>query len=154
MAKAKILIVEDEISIRTYLQKCLERAGHDVVGVASTAEGAVAEAERATPDLVLMDIGLQGEIDGVEAARRIRFQLNIPVVYLTGAADEKTLERAKVTEPLGYLLKPFKKQELLTTMATALYQGIVKISCRLDARSRVSLSSGRRPGDNGAPVIR
>jgi len=122
MAKAKILIVEDEISIGTYLQKCLERAGHDVVGVASTAEGAVAEAERTTPDLVLMDIGLRGEIDGVEAARRIRFQLNIPVVYLTGAADEKTLERAKVTEPFGYLLKPFKERELLTTIATALYQ--------------------------------
>jgi len=122
MAKTKILIVEDEIRIGTYLQRCLERAGYDVIGVASTAESAVAEAERATPDLVLMDIGLWGEIDGVEAARRIRFQFNIPVVYLTGAADEKTLERAKVTEPLGYLLKPFKKQDLLTTIATALYQ--------------------------------
>lgn len=122
MAMTKILIVEDEICVGTYLQRCLEGAGHNVVGIASTAEGAVSEAERATPDLVLMDIGLQGEIDGVEAARRIRLQFDIPVVYLTGAADEKTLERAKVTEPFGYLLKPFNKRELLTTIATAVYQ--------------------------------
>ncbi|MBZ5495707.1 MAG: PAS domain S-box protein [Acidobacteriia bacterium] len=122
MTKAKILIVEDDSVVGVYIQKCLEKAGFVVVAVVSSAEQAVAAARSETPDLALMDITLPGDMDGVEAARQIRFQLNIPVVYLTGSADEKTLERAKVAEPLGYLLKPFNERELQTTIESALHQ--------------------------------
>ena len=122
MANAKILIVEDEPEVRIYIQRCLERSGHEVVGAVPSAHEALITARAENPDLVLMDIALQGDMDGVGAAAHMRFDLNIPVLFLTSSADEHTLERAKRTEPIGYLLKPFNPQVLQTTIESALYQ--------------------------------
>ncbi len=122
MAKAKILVVEDELDLGGIIQKCLEHSGFEVTGLTPTGVGALEMARASSPDLVLMDIALVGEMDGVEAAAKLRFDLNIPVIYLTGLSDEDTLERAKKTEPIGYLLKPFEPQVLLTTIESSLHQ--------------------------------
>lgn len=117
---AGILIVEDERVAAWNLQAALERFGYTVVGNVASGEKAVGLAETLKPDLVLMDIRLQGEIDGIEAAARIRNQFQIPIVYLTAYANDQTLERAIATDPYGYLIKPFKRTELHTTITTAL----------------------------------
>ncbi|MBD2776631.1 diguanylate cyclase domain-containing protein [Iningainema tapete] len=117
---ADILIVEDERVAAWNIQAALERFGYQVVGNVASGEKAVGLAEILKPDLVLMDIRLPGEIDGIEAAKRIRNQFYIPVVYLTAYADDQTLERAIATDPYGYLIKPFKRIELHTIITTAL----------------------------------
>jgi len=122
MTKAKILVVEDENIVAKHIQNRLQSLGYAVVSVASSGEEAIEKAEAARPDLVLMDIMLRGEIDGVKAAEQIRDRLNIPVVYLTSFADDGTLQRAKVTEPFGYILKPFEVRELHSTIEMALYK--------------------------------
>jgi PAS domain S-box-containing protein len=122
MAKANILIVEDETIVAKYIQKWLRSLGYLVPDVVSSGEEAVVKAEETRPDLVLMDIVLKGGMDGVEAARKIRAHLNIPIVFLTAYADENTLERAKITEPFGYILKPFEERELHSTIEMALYK--------------------------------
>ena len=116
----QILIVEDEYIIAANLQENLETLGYDVLGIASSATEAIATAGALRPDLVLMDIRLQGEMDGVEAADQIWTQLQIPVIYITGNSDKITLDRAKVTCPFGYILKPAKSKELYMAIETAL----------------------------------
>ncbi|PZV12025.1 MAG: hybrid sensor histidine kinase/response regulator [Leptolyngbya sp.] len=116
----QILIVEDEYVIAANLQENLETLGYDVVGIASSATEAIETAGAVRPDLVLMDIRLQGEMDGVQAAEQIWTQLQIPVVYVTGNSDKSTLDRAKVTCPFGYILKPVKSKELYVAIETAL----------------------------------
>ncbi len=121
MPKARILIVEDELDVGAYIRKCLTRAGFDVTGLVPTALEALASARETPPDLVLMDIGLPGDMDGVQAAARIRSDQGIPVIFLTSSTDEVTLERAKETEPIGYLTKPFDPQTLQTTIDSSLH---------------------------------
>ena len=99
----------------------LQKLGYAVPGVAFSGDEAVKKAESMQPDLVLMDIVLEGKMDGVESASIIRYRFDIPVVYLTAYSDKKTLERAKVTEPFGYILKPFKDRDLYTIIEMALY---------------------------------
>ncbi|MBT4097008.1 MAG: response regulator [Gemmatimonadetes bacterium] len=118
----QILVVEDEPIVALDLQQRLERMGYRVPHVVATGEAAIATASRESPQLVLMDISLEGAMDGVEAAEQITTQLRIPVVYLTAFSNDRTLERAKVTEPYGYLLKPFEERELQTTIEVALYK--------------------------------
>lgn len=120
MTSTKILIVEDEGIVAKDLQNRLKKFGYCVPAVAASGEQAINKAAELCPDLVLMDIRLKGDIDGIEAAQEIYTRFNIPVIYLTAYADDSTLERAKVTEPLGYLLKPFKERELYTTIEIAL----------------------------------
>jgi len=120
MTKAKIFVVEDESIVSLEIQSRLKRLGYGVAAAVDTAEEAVEMTDRLKPDLVLMDIQLKGRMDGVEAAGQIRDHLNIPVVYLTAYADEATLRRAKVTEPFGYILKPFEERELYKTIEMAL----------------------------------
>jgi two-component system phosphate regulon sensor histidine kinase PhoR len=122
MEQARILIVEDESIVALDLQTSLGGLGYDVLLSVSSGEEAIASAERTHPDLILMDIMLDGEMDGIEAAGQIRKQFGIPVVFLTAYADEDTLRRAKITEPFGYLLKPFEERELHTTIEMALYK--------------------------------
>jgi CheY-like chemotaxis protein len=122
MTKAKILVVEDEGIVALNIQSDLESRGYDVPVVVASGEEAVKEAERTRPDLVLMDITLSGDMDGVEAATQIRAHLDIPVVYLTAFADDKTLQRAKIAEPYGYILKPFDERELHTTIEITLHK--------------------------------
>jgi two-component system, cell cycle sensor histidine kinase and response regulator CckA len=96
--------------------------GYQVPAMARSAEEALYLAEAAQPDLVLMDIVLNGRMDGIEASAELRERADIPVVYLTAHADEATLRRAKVTEPYGYLIKPYEERELRTTIETALFK--------------------------------
>ena len=122
MAKAKILVVEDESIVAKDIEKRLKSLGYAVPAVVSSGEEAIKKTAQTHPDLVLMDIKIKGDVDGVEAATQIRARFNIPVVYLTAYSDEKTLERAKITEPLGYILKPFEERELYTAIEIALYR--------------------------------
>jgi PAS domain S-box-containing protein len=119
----RILVVEDEKIIAMDIEKSLDQMGYKVTSVVSTGgEEAIKKAQETRPDLVLMDIVLKGYISGIEAAQRIRESFDIPVVYLTGYADEDTIERAKVTESYGYILKPYKDAELKTAIEMAIYK--------------------------------
>ncbi|AMM41277.1 multi-sensor hybrid histidine kinase [Candidatus Desulfofervidus auxilii] len=122
MAKAQILVVEDEGIIAQDIQNTLKKLGYAVPAIAYSGKEGIEKAQEIQPDLVLMDIVLGGGIDGIEAAEQIRRRFHIPVVYLTAYADEKTLERAKITEPFGYILKPFEEKELYITIEMALYK--------------------------------
>ncbi len=122
MTKTQILVVEDEGIVAEDIQRSLQSLGYIVSAVVSSGEEAIIKAEENSPDLVLMDIVLKGEMDGIEAANLLRSRFNIPVIYLTAYADEKTLERAKVTEPFGYIVKPFEDRELQTAVEMALYK--------------------------------
>lgn len=122
MSASKILIVEDELIAAENLAKHLKRLGYAVAAIVESGEEAIAKAGASQPDLVLMDIMLQGEMDGVAASLAISKQFQIPTVYMTAYADDATVERAKVTEPYGYLLKPFEPQELRSTIEIALYK--------------------------------
>jgi len=121
---AKILVVEDERITAEDIKKSLEKAGYKVPAVVSTGENAVKFSEKYKPDLVLMDIVLDGKIDGIEAAETIRTKFDIPVIYLTAYSDKNTVERAKTThpsafilkEPFGFLHKPFEENELYTAI--------------------------------------
>jgi diguanylate cyclase (GGDEF)-like protein/PAS domain S-box-containing protein len=122
MAKTQILVVEDEHIVAKDIQSRLQGLGYHIPAVASSGEEALQKAEETRPDLVLMDIRLKGTMNGVEAAEELRRRFNIPVVYLTAYADNHTLQRAKVTEPFGYILKPFEERELYTCIEVALYK--------------------------------
>jgi diguanylate cyclase (GGDEF)-like protein/PAS domain S-box-containing protein len=122
MATAQILVVEDEKIVARNIQERLKSFGYAVSGVASSGEEAIRKADKLQPDLVLMDIMLKGEMDGVQAATEIRERFHIPVIYLTAFADEYTLQRASITEPFGYILKPFEERELHTIIEMALYK--------------------------------
>ncbi len=121
MVRAKILIVEDESIVAFNIQNRLKGLGYAVVAVSPSGEAAIQLAAQHHPDLVLMDIRLKGSIDGIEAAAQIRSRFQIPVVYLTAYTDEETLNRAKLTQPYGYILKPFESRDLCTTIEVALY---------------------------------
>lgn len=122
-AKAKkILIVEDESIIAMEIQARLQHLGYDASVIVHTGNDAIDKACELSPDIVLMDITLKGNIDGVEAATEIKTRYKIPVVYLTANVDEQTFLRAKVTEPFGYLLKPFEERLLHATIEMALYK--------------------------------
>lgn len=120
--KPRILIVEDETIVAFNIQSRLERLGYTVVAIVSSGEAALEQVAMASPDLVLMDIKLRGKVDGITAAEQIRKQFQLPVIYLTAYTDEETLNRAKVTEPYGYILKPFEARDLNTTIEMALYK--------------------------------
>lgn len=122
MKKKNIMVVEDERIVADDIKMSLQRLGYIVPAVAFTGEDAIKKAKETRPDLVLMDIVLQGEMDGIEATAVIQSRYNIPIVYLTAYADEKTLERAKITEPFGYILKPFEDRDLHTTIEMALHK--------------------------------
>lgn len=122
MSNARILIVEDEVFTADQEEAKLIDLGYQVVGKAETGEDAVRLAQETKPDLVLMDIKLRGEMDGIAAAEQIRKELGIAVIYVTAFADEDLLHRARVTEPFGYILKPFDSQELKSNIEMALYK--------------------------------
>lgn len=118
--KASILVVEDESIVAKDIRSRLKKMGYQVSGIASSGEEAIQKTVETNPDLVLMDIRLKGKMDGVEAAQEIHARFNIPVIYLTAYADEDTIERARITEPFGYILKPFKERELQTAIEITL----------------------------------
>jgi len=122
MNNRNILVVEDESIIAMHIASSLKQLGYNVLAIIPTGEDAVKKAEELRPDLILMDIILKGEIDGIEATDQIQSRFDIPVVYLTAHGDEATLQRAKITEPFGYILKPFKEKELHVAIEIALYR--------------------------------
>lgn len=122
MARARILIVEDNAVVAEDIQNSLEKFGFDVCATVPSGEKAIQKANEDAPDLVLMDILLKGEMNGTEAAEQIHSQFDIPVIYLTALGDEEVLEKAKRTEPFGYIIKPFEDRELNTAIEIALYK--------------------------------
>jgi diguanylate cyclase (GGDEF)-like protein/PAS domain S-box-containing protein len=122
VTRTQILVVEDENIVAKDIEHRLKALGYHVPALASSGEEALKRAQETSPDLVLMDIRLKGAMDGVQTAEELRRRFNIPVVYLTAYADANTLQRAKVTEPFGYILKPFEERELYTCIEVALYK--------------------------------
>ena len=136
MSKTKILVVEDETILAKDIQICLRRLGYTVSGIASSGEEAIQKATDVRPDLVLMDIKLKGEMDGTETAWHIKESFSIPVVYLTAHVDDATLVRAMITEPYGYILKPFEDRDLHISIEIALYKH--KSERRLNAQHEIT----------------
>jgi CheY-like chemotaxis protein len=120
VSSARILIVEDQFVVALDVQRRLSALGYSVAGITARGEDAVRMAGELRPDLVLMDVQLQGSMDGVAAAEQIRNDYGLGVVYLTAHADEATLRRVRDTQPLGYVLKPFDEHELRKAIETAL----------------------------------
>ena len=137
MLKARILVVEDERLVALALEQCLKAIGHDVVALVTTGQEAVRKAVELEPDLVLMDIRLKGEVDGIEAAVRIHDNFGTPIVYLTAYSDDNTLERARAAQPYGYVLKPFEEKSLKSAVAMALYTASVNAR-ELNTRERLA----------------
>ncbi len=132
MTDANILIVEDERIVAKDIEERLKDLGYRVSASVSTGKKALEEAEALQPDLILMDIRLKGNMDGIETADTIKRRFDIPVIYITAYADDVTLERAKVTEPFGYILKPFNERDLHSTIEMALYKHKVEKRIRED----------------------
>jgi class 3 adenylate cyclase len=118
----RILIAEDEFIIATDIAKILERLSYKVIGTCRNGKEVVDKAVELKPDLILMDVMLEGKTSGIEAAEEIMSSNDIPVIYLTAFADSATLEKAKLTEPFGYILKPFDSRTLHTSIEMALYK--------------------------------
>lgn len=131
---AAIVIVEDEFIVALDIQRYLERNGYSVKGILPSGEELLDRVEELKPDLVLMDIKLQGDLDGVETAARLADLYAVPVIMLTAYPDEPTLARAKITQPFGYLLKPFNEQELRTSIEIALYRAMMEKRLRESER--------------------
>jgi PAS domain S-box-containing protein len=130
MKKARILIVEDSLIVAYHLKKTLEVEGYSVPGIEATGETALQSIARQMPDLVMMDIMLAGKMDGVETAMQIRSRHRIPVVFLTALSDKDTIQRAKITEPFGYVTKPFEDREIFTVIEMALYKHAIEMKLR------------------------
>jgi len=133
--KTRIFVVEDGSIVAMDIRKTLQNLGYDVPYVVSTAKTAIQKVKEDKPDLVLMDIVLKGKMDGIKAADQIYTKFNIPVVYLTAYADEKTLKRAKATGPFGYIVKPFENRDLRMVIEMALYKAKVENELRASKAS-------------------
>ncbi len=120
MAGARILVVEDNLIVAKNMKSRLAGSGYTVPGIAISGEEAIQCAAETHPDLVLMDIKLKGEMDGIEAAEKIHTRFGIPVIYLTGYPDDETLQPAKGTESFGYVSKPFEIRKLCRSIEMAL----------------------------------
>jgi PAS domain S-box-containing protein len=134
MIAARILIVEDDRVVARDIRQQLVQMGHEVVGTSTTCDGAVLLAANHEPDLVLMDIRLEGAHDGIEAARRIRDQHQIPVVFLTAYANDDVIRRASLTDPFGYLIKPFDERQVRTVIQMALYKHASDLKVQMGER--------------------
>jgi len=120
-ANFKVMIVEDESIVAMDIKNRLEHLGYIITAIVFSGEDAIIRIVETSPDIILMDIMLNGEIDGIEAAEYIHRRFDIPIIYLSAYADEKTLSRAKVTKPFGYILKPFEERELHAAIEIAIY---------------------------------
>src|SRR6478672_6374713 len=128
----QVLVVEDERVVARDIKACLENVGFKVVGMATSGLEAIEKAKALLPNIVLMDIRLEGEMDGTQAAQQIWQQLQIPIIYSSGYSDQATVERATATEPFGYILKPVKERDLYVAVKTALqrHQRETKVKAR------------------------
>jgi two-component system, response regulator PdtaR len=135
MSGTSIFIVEDELIVADDIRLTLENLGYTVAGISRTGETAVSQMPGHKPDLVLMDIQLAGTMDGIETADWIRTHLGIPVIFLTAHADDTNLGRAKVTEPYGYIVKPFDERELHSSIEMAIYKHRMEKKARENERT-------------------
>lgn len=122
MEKLNIFIVEDESIVAKDIQNSLTKLGYTVVGIANNGNDAIERIIELQPDLVLMDIMIKGDLTGIDVSEKIKEKINVPVIFLTAYADEGTLSKAKITEPYGYILKPFKEIDLHSTIEMAVYK--------------------------------
>jgi PAS domain S-box-containing protein len=136
----KILVVEDEHLTYHAVKVVLEESGFSVLPIATTGEDAISKVKESAPDLVLMDIWLEGEMDGIEAAGKIHDFSTIPIIYLTALADRKSIERAKISEPYGYIIKPCDKYTLSTTIEMALYKHHINELIRREKETSTKLA--------------
>ena len=149
MPNARLMVVEDERIVGLHLEFMLKSFGYDVVANVANGEQALQTIEETLPDLVLMDVGIEGEIDGIDTAARIPPSHNIAVVYLTSYSDEATLERARATKPYGYLLKPFSERELRATIEMVLDRPVSYLDSELDFSKAPPQFKG---ADGGGPL--
>jgi len=140
VAAEKILVVEDERVVARDIEKRLRKLGYVVPASVALGEEAIEKVAELRPDLVLMDIRLKGAMDGIEAAEQIRADFDTPVVYLTAYADESTLQRAKVTEPFGYIVKPFDERDLQVAIEIALRRRLSEKAIRVALEKEKELS--------------
>ncbi len=131
----RIAIVEDELIVANHIKKVIKEFGYTCVGMASTSDEAIRLASEETPDLMLMDIRLKGDVNGITVAQHIRDYYDIPVVYLTAFADDKTLAQAKLTEPFGFVIKPFGNRELFSAIELGLYRHKMESQLRRSERN-------------------
>ena len=143
---ATILIVEDDQVVAVDLEGRLERLGYQVADTAASGEDACEKVSKAQPDLILMDVHLEGPMDGIEAAQRIRQFCESPIIFLTAYADAATLERAKLAEPYGYLVKPFVPSDLHAAIQMALYKGTVDRALRENHENLRAILDAQRHG--------
>lgn len=122
MEQIKILVVEDENILALGLKKKLEKLGYTVTDIAASGPETIKKVADNIPDLILMDIVLKGDMDGIETAKKLNETLSIPIIYLTAYADDAILKRAATTVPYGYILKPYKEKELKANIEMAIYR--------------------------------
>jgi DNA-binding LytR/AlgR family response regulator len=122
MEKLNIFIVEDESIVAKDIQNSLTKLGYNVVGIANNGTDAIERITELVPDLVLMDIMIKGDLTGIDVSEKIKEKISVPIIFLTAYADEGTLAKAKITEPYGYILKPFKEIDLHSTIEMAVYK--------------------------------
>jgi len=122
MSNISVLVVEDENIVAKDIQQSLQKMGYKVIGTASSGEKAKEILKDNQPDIILMDIMLKGDMSGIDTAEFVKEEYDLPVIFLTAYADESTLSKAKITEPYGYILKPFKEIDLHTSIEMALYK--------------------------------
>jgi two-component system, response regulator PdtaR len=136
MSKPTVMVVEDEMIVAENLRVTLTGMGYNVLAVAGTSDEAISAADECPPNLILMDIILEGsDIDGIETARRIRSRHDVPIVFVTAYADDETLERVKITEPFAYILKPFNERELYSAIELALHRH--RMECEIKKRDNI-----------------
>jgi two-component system, LytTR family, response regulator LytT len=142
-----ILVIEDESIVRKDIERSLEKLGYNVVGSSDTGEKAIQLARDLKPDLALMDIMLKGEMTGIEAAAAIKLENDIPVIFLTAYADESTLAKAKITEPHGYILKPFKEVDIQTSIEIAIHKHGKEAELKIENELLKSLAIAKAGAD-------
>lgn len=140
MAAEKILVVEDERVVARDIEKRLKKLGYVVPASVASGEEAIQKAAELRPDLVLMDVQLKGQMDGIEAAEHIRATSDTPIIYLTAYADDATLQRAKITEPFGYIVKPFDERDLHVAIEIALRRQLSETAIRVALEKEKELS--------------
>ena len=112
MVDSKILIVEDDFIVAIDLKIHLEKMGYHVLDITDNGKDALTKTRKTNPDLILMDINLKGDIDGIDTAQQIHKLYDVPIIYLTGYNDKNTIKRANITEPYGYIIKPFEDKDI------------------------------------------
>jgi DNA-binding NarL/FixJ family response regulator len=146
-AKSNILIIEKEGIVATDMERILEKLGYAVSAIAFSGEEAIQKAQENKPDLVLTETSIESGMDGIEAARSIYTKLNIPIVFITAVSDRDTIERAKIAEPYGFIIKPFEEELLHATIEMAIYRHRMDMN---KAEEKKNNSSGRERNDGNS----